>query len=424
MASIDGDWFHSRSSSNLDELLAVRRLLIESQKPEYIGFGWSGGRFNNEKMYKFAATAGIEPSTMQTKIRAMIRYGFVKDDNHCPIQWTRLGQLWNDLYSIGNQEAAQIIYEITLIVSLAIYAFTDSKNGYTNNPSKGQLPLKTLLNLLNNNSITFREFEILVDGNTKRTGKNTSYWKCDLINAGLFSENEHILTYTGKYWEFVQDIKNFTPNSLLNDYEWTEIRENPLHQNSPFQNTLKQIFLNISEQQTIKEQIGAEIMTEPIIEIVSQAEDYLIPDVDIISKETQIVTTNHRVRSSIWATRVKREYEYKCVVPNCDVVGNPFVVSAHIKPDSIPEIDLPHRTHILNGLCLCYHCHIAFDKGFISLSDNNKLLVSKEFAKNITDQYLKRMILASENKEIKNRIDERKPILEFVNYHRTNIFHY
>ena len=51
MASINGDWFHSRSSSNLGELLAVRTLVIESQKLEYIGFGWSGGRQGNQRMY-------------------------------------------------------------------------------------------------------------------------------------------------------------------------------------------------------------------------------------------------------------------------------------------------------------------------------------------------------------------------------------
>lgn len=52
MASINGDWFHSRSSSNLEELLTVRTLVLESQKPEYIGFGWSGGISGNKKSHK------------------------------------------------------------------------------------------------------------------------------------------------------------------------------------------------------------------------------------------------------------------------------------------------------------------------------------------------------------------------------------
>jgi len=111
MASINGDWFHSRSSSNLSELLTVRTLVLESQKLEYIGFGWSGGRQGNQRMYEFAAVAGIEPSTMQTKIRAMIRYGFLKDGTSCPLIWTRMGSLWNDLYTIGNYTAAKQIYD-------------------------------------------------------------------------------------------------------------------------------------------------------------------------------------------------------------------------------------------------------------------------------------------------------------------------
>ena len=126
MASISGDWFHSRSSSNLEELLTVRLLVLESQKPEYIGFGWSGGRHGNPKMYQFASVADIQPSTMQTKIRAMIRYGFVREENICPLVWTQMGSLWNDLYTVGNYSAARSVYELTLAISLALYAFNNT----------------------------------------------------------------------------------------------------------------------------------------------------------------------------------------------------------------------------------------------------------------------------------------------------------
>jgi hypothetical protein len=177
LAKINGDWFHSRSSSNLDELLAVRRLVLESQKPEYIGFGWSGGRFGKQKMYDFAHTVGIEPSTMQTKIRAMIRYGFVREGHTCPISFTRIGQLWNDLYTIGNFDAAKELYQLTLTISLAIYAFNESKDSFSLNPSKGELPLKLLLNTLENSAVSIKVLEYLVDGNTNRVGKNVSYWK-------------------------------------------------------------------------------------------------------------------------------------------------------------------------------------------------------------------------------------------------------
>ena len=189
MTSINGDWFHSRSSSNLEELLTVRTLVLESQKAEYIGFGWSGGRSGNQKMYKFAAAADIQPSTMQTKIRAMIRYGFIKDGTQCPLVWTRMGSLWNDLHTVSNYGAAQKVYELTLTISLAIYAFNNTQAQYSINPANGEMPLKFLLNILDNqNSISLREFEALVDGNTQRVGDNASYWERDLVNSGLFQE--------------------------------------------------------------------------------------------------------------------------------------------------------------------------------------------------------------------------------------------
>ena len=67
-------------------------------------------------MHQFAAVADIKPSTMQTKIRTMIRYGFIKEGNQCPLIWTRIGGLWNDLYTVGNYSAAQKVYELTLAI--------------------------------------------------------------------------------------------------------------------------------------------------------------------------------------------------------------------------------------------------------------------------------------------------------------------
>ena len=199
MATINGDWFHSRSSSNLTELLTVRRLVLESQRPEYIGFGWSGGRYEKPQMHQFAAVADIKPSTMQTKIRTMIRYGFIKDGNTCPLFWTRMGSLWNDLYSVGNFTAAKQIYELTLFISLAIYSFNNTQAQFSTNPANGNMPLKFLFNNLDNsNAISLQALDALVDGNTARVGNNTSYWKRDLLNSGLFQEGNGNLFFTGK----------------------------------------------------------------------------------------------------------------------------------------------------------------------------------------------------------------------------------
>lgn len=419
MASINGDWFHSRSSSNLDELLAVRTLVLESQKLEYIGFGWSGGRQGNQRMYQFAAVAGIEPSTMQTKIRAMIRYGFVRDGNVCPLIWTRMGSLWNDLYTIGNISAARQIYELTLSISLAIYAFNNTQAQFSTNPANGDMPLKFLLNNLDaNNSISLQAFDAIVDGNTDRVGKNTSYWKRDLLNSGLFQQANGNLIYTNRYTAFVNEIRNFVPNPMLNNADWNAIRENPLIEISPFKDSLREIFENITQEQNIEEQITDGIFTAPLIDVISEQEEVAIPEVDILSTDLRFANSTRRIRNQTWAIRIKKKYNYLCAVPNCDVNGQMFLESAHIKPDNVIEDGTPHRAHILNGLCLCRHCHIAFDKGYFSLTDDHRIITSTKFA-DIVNQNLKTVIVSSANTQIKNRVDGRLPLVEFIQYHRT-----
>ncbi|MCZ7614965.1 MAG: HNH endonuclease [Ignavibacteriaceae bacterium] len=419
MASINGDWFHSRSSSNIDELLAVRTLVLESQKLEYIGFGWSSGRQGSQKMYQFAAVAGIEPSTMQTKIRAMIRYGFVRDGNVCPLFWTRMGSLWNDLYTVGNFSAAKQIYELILSISLAIYAFNNTQAQFSMNPANGEMPLKFLLNNLDgNNSISLQEFTSLIDGNTTRVGNNTSYWKRDLLNSGLFQQAGENLIYTNRYVAFVNEIRNFVPNPILTDADWDTIRENPLIEISPFKDSLREIFESITQEQNIEEQITDGIFTAPLVDVISEQEEIAIPELDILSTDLRFANSTRRIRNQTWAIRIKKKYNYLCAVPNCDVNGQMFLESAHIKPDNVAEDGTPHRTHILNGLCLCRHCHIAFDKGYFSLTDDYRIIISTKFT-DIVNQNLKTVIISSADAQIKNRVDGRFPMVEFIQYHRT-----
>jgi predicted restriction endonuclease len=423
MASINGDWFHSRTSSNWDELVKVRTLVLESQKPEYIDMGWSGGRHGNAKMHRFARVAQIEPSTMQTKIRAMIRYGFIKDGNQCPLVWTRMGSLWNDLYTVGNFQAAQRVYELTLTISLAIFAFNNSPEKYTINPALGEMPLRFLFNNLDTRrSLALSNLQTYVDGTTKRkASKNLSYWKKDLINAGLFRESSGRLEYTGQYEKFVDAIKNFQPNPLLTDDDWQAIRDNPLIAISPFKDSIGAIFESIAQEQPIEEQIADEILTAPLVDVVSEQEELQIPDIEILSQDLRFAHSMRRVRNATWASRIKKKYNNRCAVPNCDVTGQIFVEAAHIKPDNLPDDNPPHRAHILNGICLCRHCHIAFDKGYFSLADDHRVIVSGHLTE-IPDQNLKTVILSSQDIQIKDRTDRRLPLVEFIRYHRANKF--
>lgn len=359
---------------------------------------------------------------MQTKIRAMIRYGFIKDGNTCPLIWTSMGSLWNDLYSVGNFTAAKQIYELTLSISLAIYSFNNTQAQFSTNPANGDMPLKFLFNNLDNsNAISLQALDALVDSNTARVGKNTSYWKRDLLNSGLFQEANGNLFYTGKYTAFVNEIRNFVPSLLLTDADWEAIRANPLIEISPFKNSIKEIFEGITQEQNIEEQITDGIFTAPLVDVISEQEEVVIPEVDILSNDLRFANSTKRVRNATWSIRIKKKYNYTCSIPNCDVTGQIFVEAAHIKPDNVAEEGTPHRAHILNGLCLCRHCHIAFDKGYFSLTDNHRIITSTKFS-DIEDQNLKTVILSSANSTIKNRVDNRLPLPEFIQYHRANKF--
>ncbi len=419
MANINGDWFHSRSSSNISELLTVKDIINESKKNKYKGMAWSGGRHGNQKLFDLASVGSVKPSTLQTKLRAMIRFGFVEDNKYCPIKWTKMGQAWHDLYVAGNEDAANKLYKPILITSLATLAFIEERPYYEFNPAKGELPLKYLLNNLDdNNSISLVNFSEMVDGNTARVGENTSYWKKDLINSGLFKEEDGYLIYTGIYSELVNEIKNFTPDPSLSDEDWILIRQNPIVNISPFKQAVEKIFESALDSSICD---SNEFNQDPISEIISEQLEARLPQLDILSTNTSYSTSTRKVRNSTWSKRIKKRYNNKCVVPQCDVEGALFVQGCHIKPDNLNEDGTPHRAHILNGVCMCYLCHKLFDSGYFTLDNNGKVIVSCEINE-LPDQRATKIIKESENKTIKSSDDGRLPLEEFIDYHRNNIF--
>lgn len=273
----------------------------------------------------------------------------------------------------------------------------------------------------NNNSISVETFKALVDGNNTGVRENASYWKTDLINSGLFEEVGGSLIYTGRFPELVNEIKHFEPDPLFTNENWEAIRSNPLIDISPFKSAVKLRFEVITQQQNAEEQIVNEMYTAPLVDVISEQEDAEIPDVDILSTDLRYANSTRRVRNATWSLRIKRRYNYICAVPNCDVTGQIFVEAAHIIPDNVADEGTPHRAHILNGLCLCRHCHVAFDKGYFSLTDDHRIITSTYFSE-IVDQNLKGVIVSSANSTIKNRNDNRMPLVEFIQYHRANKF--
>jgi putative restriction endonuclease len=108
-------------------------------------------------------------------------------------------------------------------------------------------------------------------------------------------------------------------------------------------------------------------------------------------------------------------------MPACDVHGSPFVEAAHIKPHKAANSTVSHRAHILNGLCLCRHCHSAFDDGLFSINENNAVMLSSRLAA-LKHQHPKFVIEQSKDRRIRTPLVGKPPCGEFVRYHREKVF--
>ena len=240
-------------------------------------------------------------------------------------------------------------------------------------------------------------------------GLERIYLIADLINSGLLPG---CLSCTHSL------VRDRILHPTLNE-DWQKIREN-LIEISSFE-SIKEIFEELTQRQTIEEQVLDEIYTSPLVNVLSEEEEFVLPELDILIDNPRFSGNTKRIRNATWSIRVKKKYNYICAVPRCDVKGKIFVESAHIKPDSVIDEGTPHRSHMLNGICLCRHCHVAFDRGYFSLTDDHRVITSQHI-NHIADQNLKTAIMSSSDIIIKNRSDNRMPLLEFIRYHRKNKF--
>lgn len=115
-----------------------------------------------------------------------------------------------------------------------------------------------------------------------------------------------------------------------------------------------------------------------------------------------------RIGQNILREIILDNYSNQCAM--CKVDINELLICSHIVPWSI---DHKNRLNPKNAICLCSWHDSLFDKGFISMKDDYKIITSSripDYLKlNLTTTYLR---LPKEN----------KPEIAFIRYHRANIF--
>lgn len=117
--------------------------------------------------------------------------------------------------------------------------------------------------------------------------------------------------------------------------------------------------------------IAADILNESGVEYRRKIEK-IINQNDNESYEEEIF-----MRGSVFQKQIPQIYNYTCCVSgyNITTVHNISMIDAcHIVPFSESYNDT-----ITNGLALCPNIHRAFDRGLITIDENYKIVISKEF---------------------------------------------
>jgi len=131
--------------------------------------------------------------------------------------------------------------------------------------------------------------------------------------------------------------------------------------------------------------------------------------------ETKKVITEQRIKQSFFRRAVLSSYQGHCCMSG---LSEPkLLVASHIVPW---RKDKGNRLNPRNGLCLSALHDKAFDLGFITLTDDMKILVSETLHRR-DDNFINQVLLPLNGQAI--RLPERfRPEQEFIKRHRQEIF--
>ncbi len=130
-------------------------------------------------------------------------------------------------------------------------------------------------------------------------------------------------------------------------------------------------------------------------------------------KET---TVKARVNQSFFRSAILSSYNSRCCITGLSIPE--FLVASHIIPWSIDE---KNRINPHNGLCLNSIHDKAFDKGFITITPDYKIVVSKYFDDFSSEAPVNDFFLKFDNQYIV-KPERFLPKKEFLDYHVQNIF--
>ena len=157
-------------------------------------------------------------------------------------------------------------------------------------------------------------------------------------------------------------------------------------------------------------------------ELIAQFQNKKIDEIEEFNIEffpegkEQETTIKARVNQCFFRSTILSSYDIKCCITGLSIPE--FLVASHIKPWSK---DKDNRTNPHNGLCLNSIHDKAFDKGFLTITPDFKILISEVFNDFQTDVAIESFFKKYNNQKITlpNRF---LPSKEFLDYHYHHIY--
>lgn len=150
----------------------------------------------------------------------------------------------------------------------------------------------------------------------------------------------------------------------------------------------------------------------------------IAPETDVLddfeledyTAEMRMTIAERRVMQNFFRRAVMASYGERCCMSG---LSDPrLLVASHIVPW---KLDKANRLNPRNGLCLSALHDKAFDRGLITLTDDLRVIVSRQLQSLRDDSFLKEAIVALHDRPIK-KPDRFQPDPLFLSRHRAEIF--
>jgi len=139
-----------------------------------------------------------------------------------------------------------------------------------------------------------------------------------------------------------------------------------------------------------------------------------LPDTDNYIGNTRTTNVEVRIGQNFFRKSVLSAYNDTCCISGLSIPK--LLVASHIVPW---RVDASNRLNPSNGLCLSMLHDKAFDIGMIAIQNDMTVITSKTITSQ--DSFFKAAIKSYEGKRIAHP-DKFQPNLDFLEYHRENIF--